>query len=876
MKKGQDQVTMTHVQRNRVAGILLFLLVQAVYLLTMAPTLSFWDCGEFIATARTLGVPHPPGAPLFLLIGRVFSLFPFFSDIGARVNLFSTLISSATVVLTYLITVRLVIICRKDDPDTWSPARQVAHYGGAAVGALALAFSDSFWFNAVETEVYAASTFFTALVFWLVLRWYQDSQGQGNERWLMAAMYMIGLSIGVHLLSILALFAVVMVYWYRRHAVTLRSLLGMVAVAIVAFILVYGGVIRGVPFLLRNFSWWGGLILPLVMIAAIWYAHSKRYRGLHTAAMSLLLLVIGYTSYATIFVRAQANPPINENDPSTADAFLSYLNREQYGDLPLWPRRWSSEPLHQYYYGKYDSDAEYFFRYQLGHMYLRYFGWQFVGRAYQGTGSPVDLSQLWGLPFLLGVFGAVTHVRRDWKMGSVVTALFLLTGAALVIYLNQVEPQPRERDYSYVGSFFAFALWIGLGASAIAEKVAGLGTSSTRKTRLAVAALLPVMLLVPARMLSANYYTHDRSGNYVAWDWAWNILQSCGRDAILFTNGDNDTFPLWYLQEVEGIRRDVRVVNLSLANTPWYLDQLKNSSPRGAKPVRFGLDDRELQEIGYVPMVPVEAELDAREERRRLLQRYRSTGALPSVEVADTIRWELLPAISFRGQGFLRPQDIAVFDIIMSNFQHRPICFAITVGRDNFIGLQRWLTLEGLVYRLQPMQAPEGETLLDATRLCNTLCGSFRYTNLARDDVFIDETSMRLSGNYKPLFTRLALELAREPERMYTVMAEDGALIEGRGQELALKALDRSEEVLPLTLYGMEPELVASVVYLYARFGEKEKAYPYIAYLEKLAERTTPDRSPGLYYALALSFSQVGWDEKAEMLSRQLEESSNE
>ncbi|ANT65803.1 glycosyltransferase family 117 protein [Prosthecochloris sp. CIB 2401] len=867
---------MTHVQRNRVAGILLFLLVQAVYLLTMAPTLSFWDCGEFIATARTLGVPHPPGAPLFLLMGRVFSLFPFFSDIGARVNLLSTLMSSAAVVLTYLITVRLIIICRKDDPDTWSQARQVAHYGGAAVGALALAFSDSFWFNAVETEVYAASTFFTTLVFWLVLRWYQDSSGPGNERWLMAAMYMIGLSIGVHLLSLLVLFAVIMVYWYRRHAVTPFSLLGMAVVATAAFILVYGGVIQGVPFLLRKFSWWGGGALLVVMMAGVWYAHLQRQRVLHTAAMSLLLLVIGYTSYTTIFVRAQAGPPINENDPSTADAFLSYLNREQYGDLPLWPRRWSSEPLHQYYYGKYDSEAEYFFRYQLGQMYVRYFGWQFIGRAHQGSGAPVDLSQLWGLPFLVGILGVVTHVRQDWKTGSVVTALFVLTGAALVIYLNQVEPQPRERDYSYVGSFFAFALWIGFGASAIIEKITGLATCSSMKTRLAVVALLPVMLLVPARMLYANYYTHDRSGNYVAWDWAWNILQSCGRDAILFTNGDNDTFPLWYLQEVEGIRQDVRVVNLSLANTPWYLEQLKHSSPRGAKPVSFSLSDQELQEIGYVPMVPVQAELEAGEEQRRLRERYRSIGALPSAEIADTIRWELQPAISFRGQGFLRPQDIAVFDIIMSNFRHRPICFAITVGSDNLIGLKRWLTLEGLAYRLQPMQAPEGETLLDVTRLCNALCGSFRYTNLASEEVFIDETSKRLSGNYKPLFTRLALELAREPERLYTVMAEDGGLVEGSGRQLALHALDRSEDVLPLSLYGMEPELVASVVYLYARFDEKEKAYPYIAYLEKLAEHTTPERSPELYYALALSFSQVGLEEKVEMLRRQLQESSNE
>jgi len=323
----------------------------------------------------------------------------------------------------------------------------------------------------------------------------------------------------------------------------------------------------------------------------------------NTVLMSVMLIVIGYGSYGLIYVRAQASPPINENNPSTPDAFFSYLNREQYGDMPLWPRRWSPEPVHQYYYSRYKSDLDYFLSYQLDRMYLRYFGWQFIGRSDQREGAGVDWSVLWGIPFLVGFAGAVAHFRRQWKMGLVVTALFVLTGAALVVYLNQTEPQPRERDYSYAGSFFAFALWIGIGVESLWYQLAAMLKHPEKRSRLLLSVLMVTVLalLVNGRMLQANYRAHDRSGNFVSWDWGWNILQSCERDAILFTNGDNDTFPLWYLQEVEGIRTDVRVVNLSLANTGWYLQQLKNTSPRGARPLLFSLTMRNSR---LLPMFP--------------------------------------------------------------------------------------------------------------------------------------------------------------------------------------------------------------------------------------------------------------------------------
>ena len=867
---------MNHKMINRSIAAALFVLAEVIYLMTMAPTLSFWDCGEFIATAYTLGVPHPPGAPFFLLVGRLFSMIPFFEDIGARVNLLSTLSASATVMLTYLVIVRLIVMYRKTEPGSWDTLEKLSAYGGAAVGALSLAFSDSFWFNAVETEVYAPSLFFTALAVWFIVRWYDEEHEEGSERWLMAAMYVIGLSIGVHLLSLLTIFAVIMVYYYKKYEVTPLSFLMMMLAGSAAFLLVYIGIIKGLPVLMQYASWSGMVFLLGGIIYVVYYAHTRRLRLLHTISMSLFLLVVGYTSYALIYVRANASPPINENNPSTGEAFFSYLNREQYGDFPLWPRRWSVDPLHQYFYQQYGSDTDYFLRYQVSHMYLRYLGWQFIGRESESEGAGVDWSQLWGLPFLVGIFGAVSHIRREWKMGSVVTALFILTGAALVVYLNQTEPQPRERDYSYTGSFFAFAVWIGIGAESLLSRIRkGISEAAIRQT-LTIAALGGLLLLVNGRMLFANYHTHDRSGNYVPWDWAWNILQSCEKDAILFTNGDNDTFPLWYLQEVEGIRTDVRVVNLSLANTGWYLEQLKNTSPNGAKKIVFSLSDEELREISYVAIQPVEVDLPAGQRKEELVKEYKAAGLDVPETLVDTLRWQIMPSVTFRGQGFLRPQDVAVYEILMNNFATRPICFAVTVGRDNLLGIDEYLRLDGLVYKVVPAKNTEDGNFVGASQLWTNLCSVFRYRNLNNPAVYIEETSRRLSGNYKPLFASLAVELAKNPEGELNVRDGKGDLRKASRKHLAIEALDKSQEVLPLERYGLDPGVAASIVSLYVSLGEKEKSDPYIAFLEGLAGKTSLRETPQVYYALALALREVGRTGEAEEILDQLFEEIDE
>jgi Protein of unknown function (DUF2723) len=869
---------MKHPTINRILAAVLFLVAEILYFTTMAPTLSFWDCGESIAAAYTLGIPHPPGAPLFLLFGRLFSLFPFFSNPAARINLISTFASAGTVMLTYLITLRFVILYRRTDPDSWSLPEKISGYGGAVIGAFSLALSDSFWFNAVEAGVWSSSSFFTAIVIWLSLRWYEEAPKPGHERWLMVVMYVIGLSIGVHLLSLLAVFAVALVYYIKKYEITFKSFAFFTIAVLGLFFLIYIGIIKGLPILLQLTSWLGFILFLALLGYGTWFSHKHRMPLLNTLLISFFLIIIGYTSYGLIYVRAQAEPPINENNPSTPASFFSYVNREQYGEMPLWPRRWSPEPVHQYFYQQYSSDLDYFFTYQMQKMYFRYLGWQFIGRQNDMEGAGVDWSVLWGIPFFVGLVGAVTHFRRQWKMGLVVSALFVLTGAALVIYLNQTEPQPRERDYSYVGSFFAFALWIGIGVESIWYWLSNRLKSNGQRGKLILAAFTVAagFLLIDGRMLQANYRTHDRSGNFVSWDWAWNMLQSCEKDAILFTNGDNDTFPLWYLQEVEHIRTDVRIVNLSLANTGWYLDQLKNTRPRGAKPIAFSLSDADIAGITYVPVDSVNAMLPSSPASQQLYRESRLHGvSLPS-EPLDTIKWILKPGLTYDGQGYLRPQDIAVYEILMNNFSSRPIYFALTVDAESMTGIENYLRLDGLAYKVVPLKSPDPMSYVDPALLYRNLIGVYRYRNINNPKVFLEETARRLCGNYTPLFIRLALELALKPEEELRIRDASGALHNVLRGALALKVLDTSSRLLPLSRYPLNPELAGSVISLYVRLGEKQKATLYISYLEKLGRQSSPDSDPRLFYVLARAYHDVGQQDEAkrivELLSKELKQ----
>ncbi|HYE94589.1 MAG TPA: DUF2723 domain-containing protein [Rubricoccaceae bacterium] len=835
------------IDRLVAAGVFVVSLV--VYLLTMAETAPFWDSGEFIAISALLEVSHPPGAPFYMLVGRFFAmlapLFGAFSPepVAFAVNLVSALASAATVLLTHLIIVKLVRIW-KGHPDTWTVADRVAALGGGALGALAFAFSDSFWFNAVEAEVYALSMFFTAVVVWLILLWREETVaeeaafrargehpfGLKADRYLVAIAYVFGLAIGVHLLNVLTLFFLALIVFFekaeRPEWTTGRRALGIVmagGVAALCFFVIYPGIVQMLPSLAGSV---GSPLLVFLLVtailgAAVWWTQKNKKPVANLVALSVVVILLGYSTYALIFIRSAADPPIDENDPETTDAIVSYLKREQYGSVPLlrgptyddatgrvgrarmdprtgqpvvdasgyyvleeslFPRRHSTDPSHVAVYRQYTSDMDFFWRYQLGYMYVRYFLWNFVGRAgdHQGgawaTGlfedaPPADAltpseragyNFYFGLPLLLGLAGMAFHFVRDWRRAFAVLVLFFVTGVGIILYLNQTPLQPRERDYSYVASFFAFALWIGIGATGLMEMASGALAARGEGLR---RALVPVvgaalLLVVPGWMLAVNYDDHDRSGRRLATDFAVNMLESTAPNAIVFTNGDNDTFPLWYAQEVLGVRRDVRVVNLSLLNTPWYIRQLKNQWSRESAPLPMTLTDEEVAYLDYVVgFEPQDVSLPV--PRGRLSEVVGDTAGVPA-----TMTWRLEGRAFGGDQRLLQVSDRAVLDILIANAQQgwqRPIYFASTVGRDSELGLQPFFQDEGLARRVVPVRTenagPDGRVVPE---IALDRLSKFRFRNLADPSVYYDENERNLADSYRPALADFALGLATQ------------------------------------------------------------------------------------------------------------------
>ncbi|MGH2567645.1 MAG: glycosyltransferase family 117 protein, partial [Bacteroidota bacterium] len=485
-------------------------------------------------------------------------------------------------------------------------------YGSSAIGALSLTFSKTFWFNAVEAEVYGLSMLFVSAILWLGLRWYERADWERSDVYLILIAYLIGLSVGVHLLALLALFSVMLLFYFRYYKFSVESFLKFGVVAVLVFGVIYPGVVKWFPSLLDGEL--GGTqsdvftMIPILAFAGalygIYWSVKTHHRVVHVALLSFVCIVLGYSTYAVVYIRANAQPPMNENDPSTLTRLVSYLNREQYGTAPLLERRYSREQEHVENFQKYTSDFDFLWRYQMNHMFLRYLGWNYIGTEGDWKEAGVSWKQLYGIPFFLGILGAFHHWRKDKKMAFVATAFFLVMGVVMVLYFNMQEPQPRERDYFYVGSFFIVSLWIGMGVLSLIELVKEKFGESKSATPAGYAILAAAFLLVPMNMLRTNYHEADRTGNLVAYDYSYNTLQSCEQDAILFTNGDNDTFPLWYLQDVEGVRRDIRIVNLSLLNTNWYIKQLKHEEPHGAKKVPVSIADPMIENIQ--PLIPFE------------------------------------------------------------------------------------------------------------------------------------------------------------------------------------------------------------------------------------------------------------------------------
>ncbi len=811
---------------NRVTAAFVFLFATIVYVLTVQSTFSFWDCGEFIACAYTLSVPHPPGAPFFTLVGKIFSMFPTAQDIGLRVNYLSVISSSLCVLFLYLITVK-VIKNWKGMPSSTGEAMLIC--GAAAVGALSYAFSESFWFNALETEVYAMGTFLIGLCMYLLMLWWEKADEPGSDKYLLLVAYVVGLSIGIHLLVAQCIFLAGLFFYFRRYDYDPKTFLVAVGLSAIAFFIVYPGIVKKFPSLMSGSVMIGVLAIALIVFG-IYYARVNKNPVLSLLTLSLFLIILGYSTYVSILLRADVKDlPINENTPNNIETLLSYLNREQYGQQPLLlPRRYSQEPQHQAIYQNYSSDMEFMWKYQINHMFNRYWFWNYIGREGYNQNDGVDFKKLWAIPFLVGMFGLFYHFRKDWKLALIFLFMFLMMGVITALYQNQQEPQPRERDYFYVGAFMAFSLWIGVGVAGLAEIIKE-KMGKVSMTAIASVVVILSFAFVPMNMLREGYHYQNRNGNYFPYDYAYNILQSLEKDAIVITNGDNDTFPLWCLQAVYGVRTDVRIINLSLAQTDWYNLQLKNERPYGALTVPMTLSDAQLKKLQPVQWdekktvtydVPLSAYPDSMRNKPDLPTKI-------TVNVPPSIRQQSQNQVITA----VKANDLLLIDIIKANKWERPIYFSITVSEDNFVGMGDYLVMEGMAQRLVPYKVTtvgDDGVNVDVMRKClfdnpatpsQTPQYGFRFTGLNNPDLFYNEDQTRMAQTYRTVFMRLA----------YTYSSDSTKL------KLAEEVLDKMERDIPRSVIDMDYRIEYDVAMLYYKLGNKAKFDEYSASIESRA-----------------------------------------
>lgn len=998
---------------NNLLGWLVWAIASVAYCMTIEPTASFWDCGEYIACAFKLEVGHPPGAPFFLIIGRFFTLFAGNDPANAAmmVNVMSALSTSFTVLFLFWTITRLGIRVYGKTSADLTKGQQWAVLGASIVGSLACTFTDTFWFSAVEGEVYAMSSLFTAIVFWAILKWDEEDtvNPAGAMRWLVLISYLIGISIGVHLLSLLAIPAICFIVYFKKYSFSWKGFViaGIISVFLLGFVqnLIIPKVVKFVAdyevfftnklhlgfstgtifyfalliISLTTFIMYtvrkdeklykiglysaivlsvfaiiaapgaSGKFLRLITLGGILYAinqYKTKTVTLNAIFLSFATMLIGYSTFFILVIRSQANPPMDENDPENAPNMLSYLLREQYGDWPIlygqyynapsrprseygsgdpiyakdkvnenykvidsrknsiptyekefstiFPRMYSSQSHHKsgyQYWGNVDehhrtitargnddepssveiptfaANMTYFMRYQVGYMYLRYFAWNFIGRQNDVQGSTgnnmegnwitgiqaiddfrldYDTSEpiyrdknnfahnsYYALPFLLGLLGMYFHYKRHRNYAWVVLAFFLLTGLAIVVFLNQTPYQPRERDYAYPGSFYAFAIWIGFGVLFIYDLL----SKKTQGTGIAVASTI-IGLIVPALMAAQNWDDHDRSMRTLSRDCAIDYLQSCAPNAILFTNGDNDTFPLWYAQEVEGIRTDVRVVNLSLLQTDWYIKQMRRAA-YDSPPVPFTIPEEKLEaeKLSYLIV-------DSRETKAMNLKKalefatsddpntkFENGGDLLDVlpvgnlyipvdsmqvmrkkviSVKDTARLVKRISIDISDRRYITKNDVLVLDLVANNNWERPIYFAVTTGDDAYVGLKRYFQLEGLAYRLVPIRQTEMEEAqggrVATDIMYDNIMNKFLWGGMDKPGINMDENCTRMTSNLRMQMSILANSLINEGKK-----------------SKAEKVLDKSLEVMPDANVPFDAT-VFTMVGAYYDLGRKEKA----------------------------------------------------
>ena len=1000
---------------NNLVGWLTFIIAATVYCMTIEPTASFWDCPEFITTGYKLEVGHPPGAPFFMLTANLFSQFasdP--STVAKMVNYMSALMSGACILFLFWSITHLVRKLIIKDENNISTGQLITIMGSGLVGALVYTFSDTFWFSAVEGEVYAYSSLFTAVVFWLILKWEDVADDPHSDRWLILIAYLTGLSIGVHLLNLLCLPAIVLVYYYKKvpNANAKGSLLALLGSMVLVGIVLYGivpGVVKvggwfellfvngmSLPFntgvivyiiILAASIIWGiyesynetsrtrmniSFMLTLALLGIPFYGHgvssiligiivlvalgfylfakkmNKKYqlsaRSMNTALLCTMMIMVGYSSYALIVIRSTANTPMDQNSPEDIFTLGEYLGREQYGTRPLFygpaysskvalevkdgycvpiesesttkyirkektsadekdsyievpgrveykyaqnmlfPRMYSSAHAPQYkswvdvtgYDVPYDEcgnmimvnmptqwdNIKFFFRYQLNFMYWRYFMWNFAGRQndIQGSGElehgnwitgipfidevlvgpqedmPFDIINNKGhnvyymLPLLLGILGLLFQAysgEKGIQSFWVTFFLFFMTGLAIVLYLNQTPYQPRERDYAYAGSFYAFCIWIGFGVAALAK---GLERYGKLNPVIAGSVATVLCLFIPIQMAGQNWDDHDRSGRYVCRDFGSNYLESCEPNAIIFTNGDNDTFPLWYAQEVEGVRTDVRVCNTSYLQTDWYIDQMKKQAYESAPlPITWTRDQyiQGTRDAAYVfPLTKDSIDLNT------ALNFVRSDD--PKFKKIPGINQELdyIPAdklyykvdsvagakilggktdgmvdqmmINLAGKNALGKQELTILDMLQTNNFERPMYYAITVSPDQFVNLDGYFEQTGLAYQVVPKNANKA---VNTDKMYDNVMNKFKWGGVDKPGVYIDENVMRMCKSYRMmLFNKLAEALVKEGKN-----------------DKALEVLDKCMQVLPPENVPLDYTAL-STGELYYVLGQKEKA----------------------------------------------------
>jgi hypothetical protein len=1013
---------MSYKKINTLAGWIIFLIAATVYLSTIEPTASFWDCGEYISTAYKLEVGHPPGAPLFNLIGRFFTLFSDEHGAALMINAMNGICSAFTILfLFWTITAFAKKIALKT--GELNSSKILTIIGSGIVGSLAYTFSDSFWFSAVEGEVYAMSSFFTAIVFWAILKWEEVADEPHSLRWIILIAFLMGLSIGVHLLNLLAIPAIVFVYYFKRYKITRNGFILTSIISVVTLGVVQAGIIPGIVSWAAKFELFfvnslgmpfnsGTIFYFLLVVSAsawgLWYTTKKNKPALNTGILAITMLLIGYSSFFTLVIRSQANTPMDENNPENAINLLSYLNREQYGDWPIlygqyynapldpaqpykdgnptytkdekagkyvitqdkknsipnydkrfctiFPRMHSDQRNHVSGYRDWadikgtpitttDQNGEaktlmkptfgenltFFFRYQLGHMYARYFMWNFVGRQndIQGHGgvlkgnwlsgiAPIDAVRLgpqenlpssmtsnkgynrfYFLPLILGLVGLFFHFKKDKLDGFIVFLLFVLTGVAIIVYLNNTPYQPRERDYGYVGSFYAFAIWIGLGVFAIAD-VLSKKVSANMAT---IVAIIIGLFSAPVLMAKEGWDDHDRSDRYTARDFAANYLNSCAPNAILFTNGDNDTFPLWYAQEVEGIRTDVRVVNLSLSNTDWYIEQMRRKAydsdpiPLTLKEEQYRQGTRDYVPVYYNPNIISDStryynikqlmEFVGSEDPQAKIQTQSGMelSYLPTDKVLIPVdsalvvgngtvpkgmESQVLKALPWKiNKQYLMKNDLMIMDIISTNNWKRPVYFAVTVGDDAYMNLEPYFQLEGLAYRLVPMrmQTFDGQTGKANTDIMyENMMNKFKWGGMSNDGVYMDENNLRMTMNLRNNFARLAEALIAEGKNDKAKKA-----IEKCMQEMPRKNIPYNYFMLPVAeVYyklGMNKEaetLLKDIAAIY----EEDLTY-YFRFKGKLAESIDTERQQAM--AVMQRLGQVARMNKQEKLANELD-----